>query len=70
MEQPQPFDPDLLYYMREAYCAAGGCEGRIGGCQVTVGGPGYVLVLEGNIPKDQTATQFSQNCYDATVSNI
>jgi len=66
--QPQPFPNDLLWYMRQSYCSAGGCSDQGDECEVYVHGNGYRMKLTGSIPKDQSDTQFSQVCYDTTVS--
>jgi hypothetical protein len=65
--QPQPFDNDLLWFMRQAYCGAGGCSDKGDECEVYVHGNGYRMQLTGSVPSDQTATQNSEVCFDATV---
>lgn len=59
-------EKDALWEMRGWMCAAGGCEGSLDNCELFSAADNYRLHLTGN-PLDQTTTQFSQICYDATV---
>ena len=59
-------EKDALWEMRGWMCAAGGCEGWLDNRELFSAADNCRLHLTGN-PLDQTTTQFSQTCYDATV---
>ncbi|KAG6994222.1 hypothetical protein G7Y79_00046g082730 [Physcia stellaris] len=59
-------EKDALWEMRGWMCAAGGCEGWLDNRELFSAADNCRLHITGN-PLDQTTTQFSQTCYDATI---